>query len=101
MTPYRYVADKDELLALARAEVFRQFADAQEAAVAPGALPHARFKRLCRAYVDFALEHPDGYRLMFSSAGPVTAYPELSAQASRAFQPLLDATKAAVAAGLE
>jgi AcrR family transcriptional regulator len=79
MTPYRYIANKDHLLAMVRAEAFRRFADRladafdgsadgarnddQEGGDKGAAL--ARLRRLKRSYVRFARDEPDAYRIMF------------------------------------
>lgn len=61
---YQYFPDKDALL---REICERDFAALAEAAVrvAREADPLARLRKLGRAYVEFALEHPSSYRLMF------------------------------------
>jgi AcrR family transcriptional regulator len=100
MTPYRYVADKNELLALVRTEGFLLFASLQEAAALGPGDPVERLRRLGRAYVTFALEHPNEYRMMFELRQPLGRYPEQAAASARAFQPLLDASHDAVASGL-
>jgi AcrR family transcriptional regulator len=86
MTPYRYLAGKDELFALVRTEAYRRFADRLEAALAGGGDPLARLRRLKRAYVEFALHDPDSYRVMFELRQPdPDGVPELAAQSRRAF----------------
>ena len=81
MTPYRYVAGKEELFALVRADAFRRFAERLEAALARGGGdPLARLRRLKRAYVRFAIDAPDAYRIMFELRQPdgaAVASPEL------------------------
>ena len=99
MTPYRYVADKDELLALVRTEGFRVFADAQEAAAKGRGNAISQLRRLGRAYVDFAIAHPDEYRMMFELRQPHDAPADLGRQSARAFAPLRDAVARAVAEG--
>lgn len=100
MTPYRYVADKNELLALVRTEGFRRFADRQEAAARGPGDAIARLRRLGRDYVAFALEHPNEYRMMFELRQPLGRYPEQAKESLRAFKPLLDASHDAVESGL-
>uniref|UniRef100_B0T6F9 Transcriptional regulator, TetR family n=1 Tax=Caulobacter sp. (strain K31) TaxID=366602 RepID=B0T6F9_CAUSK len=79
MTPYRYFKDKDEVLAAVRTRAFDRFAAALEAASALGGQGSAG------AYVDFALRHPDAYRLMFDVTQPNTDdYPQLRAAIERA-----------------
>ena len=107
MTPYRYLESKDELFALVRAEAFRRFAERLEAALARGggdAL--ARLRRLKQAYVAFAIDEPDAYRIMFELRAPVArdapgtpGAAELAAQARRAFGCLHRTVAEAIAAG--
>jgi AcrR family transcriptional regulator len=91
MTPYRYLADKQELFVLVRAEAFRRFAGALEAALAeaPCDAPVTRLFELKRAYIAFALAQPDAYRIMFEVRGaqvrPGPASEELEAASRRAF----------------
>jgi AcrR family transcriptional regulator len=69
---YFHFKDKDTLLRelcaqdfLALAETFARLAAVKD--------PIDRLKRLGRAYVKFALEHPQHYRLMFMTSHPVVA----------------------------
>jgi AcrR family transcriptional regulator len=83
MTPYRYFADKDAILAAVRTRAFDAFARALDAArsTAKGSPERAGMA----AYLDFALAHPAAYRLMFDTAQPDFAkYPELVAAMERA-----------------
>jgi AcrR family transcriptional regulator len=102
MTPYRYLAGKDELVALVRTSAFRQFGDALEAATARVADPEERLRLLKRAYLRFATTHDDAYRIMFELRGADDAkrWPELAREAARAFGVLYDAVAAAIAAGV-
>src|SRR4051812_9144002 len=61
MTPYRYFKDKDAILAAVRARAFDRFAQAMENA------DHdlSRWAYPGQAYVEWALGHPEAYRLMF------------------------------------
>ncbi|NBB23649.1 TetR family transcriptional regulator [Porphyrobacter sp. SLTP] len=65
MTPYRYFASRDDILAAVRIRGFERFADQLEAAYAatPGAA--AKAAAAGRAYLDFALSNANTYRLMF------------------------------------
>jgi AcrR family transcriptional regulator len=114
MTPYRYVAGKDELLALVRADAFARFADALAAAIADdggsGAEPARRggavdgiaaLRRLKRAYVAFAIAAPHAYRAMFELPQPAGSAntPELVRESARAFELLHGAVRTAIAAG--
>ena len=101
MTPYRYFAGKAEIFALVKADAYRRFADAQDAAAGKETEPLDRLAALARAYIAFGLAEPDAYRIMFElTQSPDAAYPELAAQAERAWLPLRAAVGAAIDAGL-
>ena len=67
MTPYRYFADKDAILAAVRARAFNRHAEALEARLggAARASRSSASNAVGQAYLDFALEHPEAYKLMF------------------------------------
>jgi len=103
MTPYRYLpGGKDELFALVRTAAFRSFADALEAGIAKTSDPEDRLRRLKRAYLAFAVAHADAYRIMFELRGAEDTrhWPELDAQAARAFGVLHGAVLLAIDAGV-
>ena len=101
MTPYRYFAGKEELFAMVRAEAFRRFAEVLEAALAGRATALERLRRLKRAYIGFALDERDAYRIMFELRQPDPAnHPDLVAQSRRAFGALHRTVAEAVEAGL-
>lgn len=66
MTPYRYFASRDDILAAVRIRGFERFADQLEAAYAatPGDAAAKATAAGC-AYLDFALSNANTYRLMF------------------------------------
>lgn len=100
MTPYRYLeGGKRELFALVRAEAFRRFADRLEAALARPGDVLARLRRLKQAYVRFALDEPDAYRMMFELRGDDADLPELARESARAFACLRRTVAEAVDAG--
>jgi AcrR family transcriptional regulator len=101
MTPYRYLAGKEELFALVRAEAFRRFADRLEASLETTRGPLERLFDIKRAYVQFAVDDPDAYRTMFELRPPVPdlELPELLAEIRRAFGCLLDTVTDAVRTG--
>lgn len=82
-TPYKYFADKDEIVAAVRASVFRRFCDRlEEATVGAGAAENAR--AVGKAYLTFALDEPDAYNLMYDIYQPhASAYPELQHELAR------------------
>nr|WKF57239.1 HTH-type transcriptional repressor FabR [Paraburkholderia busanensis] len=98
MTPYRYFRDKDEILAMVRAAAFNRFAARIEAAAQHPA-DHTRLA-VSDAYVEFALDEPHAYRLMFDFAQPAGGYAELDAASQRAWQMLSEHFRQLVEAGL-
>lgn len=102
MTPYRYFTDKAAILAAVRTSGFSRLADACEAAASSEADPLDRLDALGRAYLRFASEEPDAYRLMyaFPETPDVHHYPELAKQLRRSRRPMIHAVRDAVAADL-
>jgi AcrR family transcriptional regulator len=101
MTPYRYFADKDAILAAVRARAFTRHAEALEAAYeAASAEPAAAGAAVCEAYVDFAFAHPQAYKLMFDISQPTEAdYPELIAAGDRSRRTMTRHLEAMAAVG--
>lgn len=67
MTPYRYFRNKEEILATVCAQGFTQLADALETADSLAASEDERLQSLHLAYLAFALENPNRYKLMLDS----------------------------------
>ena len=91
MTPYRYFKDKEEILAAVRARAFDKFSATLEAAydaqpkATDGASAIAAASAVADAYIRFALDDPDSYRLMFDTKhGDASLYPELARAGDRA-----------------
>jgi AcrR family transcriptional regulator len=97
--PYRHFADKAELLAAVAEQGFR---DLHAALVAAGVTsePRARVVDLGRAYVRWAVAHPDHYRVMFGAELNKAAHPALGSAALQAFGDLVDAIVACQEAGI-
>jgi AcrR family transcriptional regulator len=101
MTPYRYFEDKDDILAAVRTNGFTRFAIALEAARASASGARAVGTAVGEAYVNFALENPHSYKLMFDFNQPhEEKYPELVAAGLRAQQTMTGYVKDAMAEGL-
>ncbi|CAN5720854.1 TetR/AcrR family transcriptional regulator [soil metagenome] len=101
MTPYRYFADKEDILAAVRTNGFNRFAQALEDAYANATSPKGKSTAVGEAYLNFAFEHPQTYKLMFDLNQPhETDYPELVAAAGRAHTTQTAYVKALVAAGV-
>jgi AcrR family transcriptional regulator len=98
---YRYFGDREEIIAFLRAEAFDRFSDALEAAFASGKDAFARARAVGRAYLDFALENPESYRLMFDMRRPDdTNYPALAKASARANQTVTRHVKDLAKAGI-
>lgn len=98
MTPYRYFKDKEEILAAVQARAFDRFAKALEASANTDPVRFAR--NASNAYVRFAFENPEAYRLMFDIAQPdQDKYPDLCAAAERARKTMTGYVRALVDAG--
>jgi AcrR family transcriptional regulator len=87
-TVYYYFKDRDGLLTALLVEAFTSFGDAlEEARDRCPASDHAgRFRAVCRAYFDWAVQNPQRYTLLFGT--PIEAHPlssELGAAAQRSF----------------
>jgi AcrR family transcriptional regulator len=101
MTPYRYFRDKAAIFAAVRTAAYASFADAQEACCEEPAGPVQVLGDLGRAYVQFAVDHPDAYRLMFELGQPdPDGVPELRAAELRSITPLREWMGRAIDAGL-
>jgi AcrR family transcriptional regulator len=101
MTPYRYFKDKEDILAAVRTNGYNRFADALEKAFASAQSARAKGSAVGDAYVNFAFEHPQTYKLMFDLNQPHESdYPELVAAAHRAHATQTAYVKELVAAGV-
>lgn len=81
--PYRHFAGRGELHAAVAAEGFRLLGQRLEEAGRRGG------RAMGEAYVAFALEHPQLFRLMFGGQIPFDLHPALRQQAVRAYETLL------------
>ncbi len=96
---YRYFADKDEILAAVRAAAFNRFAARLDAAM-HNANPRADARAVGRAYLEFAINEPDAYRLMFDVHQPdASSYPDLVEATHRARASMTRYVRALVDAG--
>jgi len=85
---YYYFKDHDGLVTALLLEAFQAFGDALEAArdSCPATDHAGRFRLLCRAYFDWAVQNPQRYALLFGT--PIEDYllaPELGPLAQRSF----------------
>jgi AcrR family transcriptional regulator len=98
--PYRHFADRWALLDAIAADGFSTLRDMTERAAAPHLDdPRARIEHIGEAYVRFAGQKPEHFRLMFTR--PLeNASPELLASARASFKVLEDTIESARSAGL-
>jgi AcrR family transcriptional regulator len=92
--PYRHFKDKEALLAEIAAEGFALFRDALARALQTH--PGDKAKRLVEmgvAYVEFALDRPSHFKVMWESAVPKDKYPELRKAANEAYSILEQAVR--------
>jgi len=99
MTPYKYFADRDEIFTMVRLAAMDAFVAAQQPCDAiPD--PVDRLRARGRAYVGFAIEHPDQYRVMFQLDRHGKREPvEIAKQDRRTWGPLYDDITAAIESG--
>ncbi|MCB9675291.1 MAG: TetR/AcrR family transcriptional regulator [Alphaproteobacteria bacterium] len=98
--PYHHFASKEALLAeVARRGFAKLVAGLSAAATEPD--PIARMAGLGAAYVQFGLENPAVYRLMFGAEFcPTEVFPELKESGDRAFSILMEAVAHGQALGV-
>jgi AcrR family transcriptional regulator len=89
--PYRHFRDHDSLLAALAAEGFAMLGRAQREAAAAGGL-----RAMGEAYVRFALEHPQRFRLMFGGRLKIARHAALREVATKTFEGLSGALAAQV-----
>jgi AcrR family transcriptional regulator len=102
---YPHFADRDEIKLALVERTFSTLAEALRAASAEQAQPVLALYAVCRAYLDFAGEHPDLYRVLFErhrreAVEPGAVGTDVTAIiGADAFGVLLDAVRACVDAG--
>lgn len=98
--PYRHFADKAELLAAVAEQGFRDLHADLAAAAERTSDPKGRVIELGRAYVRWAITHPDHYQVMFGADSLKAQHPGLAVAAEQAFGDLLDAISTCQKAGV-
>ena len=101
MTPYRYFRNKDEIFAAVRAAALDRFSERLEAARRTLGTPARRGRAVGEAYLRFAVEEPDAYRLIFDLSQPEeTSYPDLARANARSRKTMTDYMEDLVGAGV-
>jgi len=98
--PYRHFADKAQLLAAVAEEGFIQLHEALSAAGEAAPDPKDRVIELGRAYVRWAVTHPDYYQSMFGAETVKRDHPDLVVAGGRAFGNLVDAITSCLELGV-
>jgi AcrR family transcriptional regulator len=99
-TPYRYFKDKADILAALRQREFGRIANTLEAVLLQETDTSKQLEALFRAYIQFAIQYPDSYRVMYNVAQPDSAqYTELKAEIFRSGEPIRLVVNTAVEAG--
>ena len=92
---YRHFVDKRALLTAVATEGFRRLRQKLVTAWEQGGKADAAFQSMGVAYVRFAVANPSHYRVMFGGfVDPQAKEPELAAEATGAFQALVNALAA-------
>lgn len=97
--PYRHFRDKEELLAAVAAEGFGGLADSMIESAALAANTLDALLLTGRGYVQFALQQPERFAVMFDYCQGLEDYPAYAASGRRAFQVLLDHVASAQRSG--
>lgn len=98
---YRYFDNKESLIAAIRVEGFIQMRVRIRSARVEGADPANAARRVIRAYLDFAVDEPELFRLMYGlDQGQAPSEPHVNAERERAFAEARNLGADAIAAGL-
>lgn len=98
--PYRHFAGKAELLAAVAEQGFHDLHAALAAAAERASDPKERVVELGRAYVQWAVAHPDHYQVMFGAESLKAEQPSVAVAGKQAFGDLLDAITKCQEAGI-
>lgn len=100
MTPYRYFKNHEELISRVRTEAFRRFADKMQRCVHTEQCGADKLRSLKKAYIQFALEEANSYRIMFELGQESEEFDsDTIVESTRSFSPLHQATVQAVEEG--
>jgi len=98
---YRYIDGKDALVASIRAEGFVRIGDRVRIARREGSSPADAARNVMRAYLGFAVEEPELFRLMYQlDQGEAPSVPHVKAERERSFEEARKLGTDAIAAGL-
>lgn len=99
-TPYRYFENKEEIFAVVRARAFEKLAEYAAPFLELRGEPLGQLEELGFAYLRFAREEPDAYRIAFELHQPdASRYPELRRSQENAWQAIRIVVQRAIEAG--
>lgn len=99
-TPYRYFKNKADILAALRQREYGRIADTLETALTQETDTSKQLEALFHAYLQFAIQYPDSYRVMYNVVQPDPAqYTELEAEILRSAEPMRQVVKSLVKSG--
>jgi len=100
--PYRHFADKNELLAAMATRGYRNLLNGlREASAASDDCPQKQLIAFAHAYVDYAANNPQLFKLMFGPAvQPTVKYPQLRAASRDTLQLVQDILQRGVDSGI-
>ena len=100
--PYRHFADKNELLAAMATHGYQNLLEAlRQASAATDDCPQEQLIAFAHAYVDYAAQNPQLFKLMFGpSVQPTVKYPELRAASRDTLQLVQDILQRGVDSGI-
>jgi AcrR family transcriptional regulator len=90
MAPYKYYPAKDTLVEDVRCRVRCSFALCLKDAADAVSNPVDKLRRLCFAYLEYALGNEQDYRLIFATTGPTPSAPDAGALRAPAWEVLLN-----------
>lgn len=89
--PYHYFADREAILAELAGDGFDQLYDYMVSAIGLARDKASKNKAMGEAYIRFALNHPELFRLMFrNEMCDLTRYPEAKAKAEKCFNVVIE-----------
>lgn len=94
--PYHHFHDREGIMVAIAQEGFQGLRAAMESAIATVKHPIQRLQAIGVAYVDFALEHPSHFKVMFrSELAPLDKHADASERANTCFDLLVEIANAA------
>jgi len=98
--PYRHFKDKNQLLADVAAQAFTELYESSNALIDPDGSPIENIQAAGMAYLQYAIENPEKYRLLFGSTiQNRRSYSSMVEAGEQSFQILIDQVERGIEAG--